>query len=105
MPSETEITQKLWKSLKSDMTLMLGLTGVEDGQSQPMTAQFAPDADRGPLWFFTAKDVHIVQTMGQTHPAAAQFVSKGHDVFASMQGSLHVETDRSMVDRLWSRFV
>jgi general stress protein 26 len=105
MPNEAEITRKLWKALKSDMTVMLSLTGVEDGHSQPMTGQLAPDRDRGPLWFFTAKDVHIVRAMGQTHPAAAQFVSKGHDVFASMQGTLSVETDRGMVDRLWNRFV
>jgi general stress protein 26 len=105
MPSQSEITQKLWKSLKSDMTLMLSLAGNEDGHSQPMTAQFASDADRGPMWFFTAKNVHLVQAMGESHAAAAQFVSKGHDLFASMQGTLAVERDRAMVDRLWSRFV
>jgi general stress protein 26 len=105
MPTETEITNKFWKSLKSDMTLMLGLSGVDDGHTQPMTAQFTDASDRGPFWVFAATDVHIVQVMGQSHPASAQYVSKGHDLFASIQGTLSLENDRAMIDRLWNRFV
>lgn len=105
MPSQDEIADKFWKSLKSDMTLMLGLTGVDEGSTQPMTAQFADGTERGVFWFFTAKDVHLVQSMGQSHAAAAQYVAKGHDLFASIQGTLSVEEDPTMVERLWSRFV
>ena len=47
MTDETQLTEKLWKALKSDMTVMLGLTGVEEGHSQPMTAQLDDDSQRG----------------------------------------------------------
>lgn len=104
--TEAAITSKFWKSLRSDMTLMLGLSDKEDGHYQPMTAQIESDRDRGPLWIFTAKHVHLVQAMaGRPSTAAAQFVSKGHDLFASVQGHLTLASDPAMVDRLWNRFV
>ena len=105
MSNETEIASKFWKSLKHDMTLMLGLAGVEEGHAQPMTAQFDPDREHGPIWFFTAKDTDLVRAMGENHAAVAHFVSKGHDLFASLHGELVLENDRAMVDRLWNRFV
>ena len=66
MPSQQEIEAKFWKALKSDMTMMLGLDGVEDGHARPMTAQI--DGERGPIWFFTSKDNAIVQKCGQGRP-------------------------------------
>ena len=39
MASETEIKEKFWKSLKSDMTMFLGLAEGEDGHARPMTPQ------------------------------------------------------------------
>ena len=39
MPTPQELEAKFWKALKSDMTLMLGLDGVDDGHARPMTAQ------------------------------------------------------------------
>ena len=59
MPSPQEIEAKFWKALKSDMTMMIGLDGVEDGHARPMTAQLG--GDRSPIWFFTAKDHALVQ--------------------------------------------
>ncbi|MDB5707472.1 MAG: hypothetical protein JWN66_4588 [Sphingomonas bacterium] len=38
MLDSQEIKAKFWKALRSDMTLMLGLDGVEDGHAQPMIA-------------------------------------------------------------------
>ena len=35
MTSETEIKAKFWKSLKSDMTMFLGLAEGEDGHGAP----------------------------------------------------------------------
>ena len=85
MPTPQELEKKFWKALKSDMTLMLGLDGVEDGHARPMTAQLEHD-DRGPIWFFAAKDNAIVQKLRQGDRAIATFASKGHDLFATMQG-------------------
>ena len=103
MPSEQELSERFWKALKSDMTMMIGLDGVEDGHARPMTAQL--EGDHGPIWFFTAKDNALVRKLPRSNRAIATFTSKGHDLFATVHGTLALETDRRMVDRLWNRFV
>jgi general stress protein 26 len=106
MTDETRLIEKLWKALKADMTVMLGLTGVEEGHSQPMTAQLGDDAHSGgPIWFFTATDTDLVKAMGERHRAVVHFASKGHEVFASLHGELLRDNDRATIDRLWNRFV
>ena len=35
MTTDAEIKEKFWKSLKSDMTVMLGLVGVSQAQAEP----------------------------------------------------------------------
>ena len=103
MASESEIRSKCWKSLKSDRTLMLGLDGQEDGHTRPMTAQI--ENERGPIWFFTSKDNLLVQQVGASGRAIASFTSKGHDLFASLHGTLCVDNDRAAIERLWNPFV
>ena len=103
MPSPQEIEAKFWKALKSDMTLMLGLDGVEDGHARPMTAQL--DGERSPIWFFTSKDNGIVQKLGKGNRAIATFASKGHDIFATLHGTVSLDNDRATIDRLWNRYI
>ncbi|HWK69167.1 MAG TPA: pyridoxamine 5'-phosphate oxidase family protein [Rhizobiaceae bacterium] len=104
MPTASELETKFWKALKSDMTVMLGLDGVEDGHTRPMTAQIEGD-EGGPIWFFTAKDTDLVQKIVGEDRAIATFASKGHDLFATIHGTLRVDNDRAVIDRLWNRFV
>ena len=103
MPTPQELEGKFWKALASDMTMMLGLDGVEDGHVRPMTAQF--DDNRSPIWFFAAKDNMLVQSLGKDHRAIATFASKGHDLFASLKGNLTIDNDRAVIDRLWNNYV
>lgn len=104
MPTPSELETKFWKALKSDMTVMLGLIGAEDGHTRPMTAQIEGD-EGGPIWFFTAKDTDLAQKLDGRHRAIATFASKGHDLFATIHGSLVVDNDRAVIDRLWNRYV
>jgi general stress protein 26 len=101
MPSEADIEGKFWNALKTDKTVMLGLVGLEDGHAQPMTAQINGEG-RGPIWFFTARDVDLVQALGSGADAMIHFASKGHDLFASLEGRLVPDHDRTTIDRLWS---
>lgn len=105
MPTPQDIEAKFWKALKSDMTVMLGLDGMQD--ARPMTAQL--DGERSPIWFFTAKDNAIVQKLaqgnGHGNRAMATFASKGHDIFATVHGTLRLDDNRLTIDRLWNRFV
>jgi general stress protein 26 len=102
MASPQELEARFWKALKSDMTMMLGLDGVEDGHARPMTAQL--EGEGSPIWFFTSKDNGIVKGLGQGNRAIATFVSKGHDLFATVHGSLAEDTDPAVIDRLWNPY-
>ena len=107
MNTEAEIEAKFWKSLKGDRTVMLGLAGVEDGHSQPMTAQLLEEHEQsgGPIWFFTSSETDLFRAAGTNHRAVLHFSSKGHELFAAVDGELMPVRDRAIVDRLWSKFV
>ena len=104
MPSETEIEATLWKHLKSDRTVMLGLADAPD-EAQPMTALIEDEEAGGPLWIFTAKDTGLARSLEGPREAVAQFASKGHDLFATLRGTLTTDMDRAAIDRLWSPFI
>lgn len=103
MTTPEELEKKLWKALKSDRTLMLGVDGVEDGHSRPMTA--CVEEQHAPIWFFTGKPNAVVEHLSQSRRAIAAFASKDHDLFASIQGGLVVDNDRAVIDRLWNPFI
>jgi general stress protein 26 len=106
MSDDREIEEEFWSELKKSPFLMLGVEGTRDGATQPMTAVFEDqDRDSGNLWFFTAKDHDFTRAMGQSNRAIASFVSKGHDLFASLRGTLEIVNDPATIDRLWSPFV
>ena len=104
MSKDADLAAKFWKALKSDRTVMLALSGVEGGHAQPMTVLFEGDHS-GPLWIFTSADNHIVAAIGAGREALIHFASKGHDLFAAVDGELKVDTDHTTVERLWSPFV
>lgn len=103
MPSDNEIEARFWKDLKASPFVMLGLDGARDGHTQPMTAQF--DDDHGPLWFFTTKDNGLTTALTQSERAIASYVGKGHDLFATIHGTLSVDNDPATIDRLWNSHV
>jgi general stress protein 26 len=103
MSNKEELKDAFFDALKSDRTLMLGIDGVDNGHTRPMTAQTEDRSGR--IWFFSGNDNLLVQQMRGSHPAIAAFSSKGHDVFASLEGALQIDNDRDVIDRLWSPFV
>lgn len=106
MADDREIEDKFWSALKDSPFIMLGVEGARDGATQPMTVNFEDqDRDRGELWIFTAKDHDLTQAMGQSNRAVAAYSAKGHDLFASLRGTLAIVNDRATIDRLWSPIV
>ena len=103
MPTPQELEARFWKALKSDMTMMLGLDGVEDGHARPMTAQL--EGEGPPIWFFTSRDNEIVQKLDAGNRAIATFASKDHELFATVHGNLVAQNDRAVIDRLWNKYV
>ena len=106
MADDREIEDKFWKALKGSPFIMLGVEGTRDGATQPMTVNFEDaDRDAGLLWIFTAKDHDLTRAIGQSNRAIASYAAKGHDLFASLRGTLQIVNDRATIDRLWSPIV
>ena len=106
MADDREIEEKFWEELKGSPFIMLGVEGTRDGATQPMTVQFDDqDRDAGLLWVFTANDHDLTRAMGQSNRAIGSYSAKGHDLFASLRGTLQIVNDRATIDRLWNPIV
>ncbi|ATE63032.1 pyridoxamine 5'-phosphate oxidase family protein [Rhizorhabdus dicambivorans] len=100
MPVDTHaLKQHMWDKLTQSPFMMVGLHEPHM-HSAPLTAQLDKD-QVDTIWFFVARDNRL--TSGG--PAMAQFMSKGHDYFACLSGTISVSNDRAMIDKLWSRAV
>lgn len=100
MPDKKEFETRFWKSIRSDMTVMVSVSGVDP---RPLTAQF--DGDRKVVYFFTAKDTELAGKLTRSKKATLVYAAKGHDLFATVHGTLRIDNDRAVIDRLWNRFV
>lgn len=100
MADKREFEAKFWKSIRSDMTVMVSVSGIDP---RPMTAQF--DGERKTIYFFTASDTELASKLGRARKATLVYASKKHDLFATVHGTLRIDGDRSTIDRLWNRFV
>jgi general stress protein 26 len=93
-----QVAETFIAKLKASPYVMIGL---EDGQhSEPMTAQVDDDQPNA-LFFFAGRDNRIAEGGA----AMAQFVSKGHDFFACMSGTVLKTNDRAEIDKLWNNQV
>ena len=94
--------RKLWKVLESERTVMLGIPGDEAGLPRPMTAQI--EGERGPVWFFAGRPNSLVD-MADGRGTQMVVVSKGHDLFATVNGTLSLHNDPATIERLWNPFI
>ncbi|MHA6719823.1 pyridoxamine 5'-phosphate oxidase family protein [Sphingomonas sp. RS6] len=98
MADTAELKKHFWSKLSSSPFMMVGL---QDGQhSEPLTAQLDED-QVDTLYFFIGKD----NRLAAGGPAMAQFVSKGHDLFACLAGIARIDNDFAMIDKLWNNQV
>jgi general stress protein 26 len=106
---EIKLRKEFWDKLGDDRVVMLGLKGVEDDRTRPMTAQVDQPADDGSgiIYFFASKGEGVGESVlqGTTNRAVATFASKGNDLFAHIHGTLHASNDRGVIDRLWNPIV
>lgn len=107
---EVALKKKFWKELDASPFIMLGLKGVEDDRTRPMTAQVdVPEDgdtdDGGQIYFFGSKSDGVGQAVHGSGHAVATFASKGHDLFAHIHGTLVASDDKAVIERLWSPFV
>lgn len=99
--TRNELEEKFWSELDSSPFMMLGLQGVDDSFTRPMTAQLC---DRQ-IWFFADRSEDLYNGLQRSSRAIAAYASKGHDLFASIRGSLVEDHDGAMIDRLWNPMI
>lgn len=92
-----DIKQRFWKELADNPYLMVALDAGH-AHAIPMTAQLDKDND-GYFHFFHAKSGRLAAGAR----AMAQYVAKGHDLFACVSGTLTPVTDRATIDKYWSK--
>ena len=99
--TERKFEAKFWEELEDSPFVMLGLQGVDNGFTRPMTAQ----VDNRKIYFFAARSEDLVKGLGQTNRAIATYAAKGHKLFASINGQLVIDNDRALIDRLWNPII
>ena len=108
--TRSKLEEQFWDKLESDRFVMLGLEGVEDDRTRPMTAQVdrgaSGDAPRA-IYFFASKSDGAGQSVlaNPSSRAVATFSSKGNDLFAHIHGTLSPSGDREVIDRLWNPII
>ena len=98
---KADLKEKFWDEVKDSPFMMLGLQGVDDDFTRPMTAQI----DGEKIYFFAARSEDLFKGMSRSKRAIATFTGKGHKLFASIHGTLVEDMDRAVIDRLWNPFI
>ncbi|MEW4468805.1 pyridoxamine 5'-phosphate oxidase family protein [Parasphingorhabdus sp. JC815] len=99
MSDRSEIREEFWKAMSDSPNLMVNLH-TSNEHSVPMRAHLDKDAD-SEFWFYTSR----TNRLAPGGAAMAQFVSKGHDIFACISGVLFEEKDETIIDKYWSNAV
>lgn len=100
--TQARLEEKFWDELNDSPFVMLGLQGVEDSRTRPMSAQI----DSKQIYFFAARSEHLYQGLANgSHRAVATFAAKGHKLFAHLHGKLREHDDRALIDRLWNPII
>ena len=100
-----KLEEEFWDELDSSPFVMLGLAGVDDNFTRPMTAQIDGDGDNRQIWFFAARSEDLVKGLARSDRAIATFAAKGHGLFASIHGRLALDNDRAVIERLWNPII
>lgn len=95
------LEKKFWDELDRSPFMMLGLAGVDNSFTRPMTAQ----VDGGKIWFFADRTEDLVKGLERSSRAIATYASKSHDLFASVHGTLVLDDNREVIDRLWNPMI
>ncbi len=104
MSNGKEMRARFWKELDDSPFVMIGLTGVNDSHTQPMTAQFDDDLPNR-IYFYTNRQNRLVSGLAQNNQATLSYTSKGHDFFGCVHGTLSLDNDKAVIDKFWSPIV
>lgn len=92
-----KLKQDLWEKMADSPFVMVG---PADGHAhhEPLTAQLDED-QVDTLFFFIGK----TNRLADGGRVMAQYVSKGHDFFACLDGTARIDNDQAQIDKLWNK--
>ncbi|GAM03262.1 MULTISPECIES: pyridoxamine 5'-phosphate oxidase family protein [Novosphingobium] len=96
---DDKVQHTFWKAFADSPFIMMKLSDAP-GHAEPMTAMLDKDATHS-IWFFARRSNRIAgggQAMGQV-------MTKGHDVFACLSGTLTEDTSVTRRGDLWNNAV
>ncbi|MEO7169353.1 MAG: pyridoxamine 5'-phosphate oxidase family protein [Sphingomonas sp.] len=96
MADTKEIKRTFWAKMTDSPFVMLGVEG--GGHHEPLTVQLDDD-QVDTLFFFIGKD----NRAARGGRGMVQFVSKGHDFFACLDGTARIDNDFAQIDKLWNK--
>ncbi|MBT0669378.1 pyridoxamine 5'-phosphate oxidase family protein [Novosphingobium profundi] len=96
---DKDVQQTFWKSFAASPFIMMRLQGAS-GHSEPMTAMLDKEATHA-IWFFAKRGNRIAGG----GPAMGQVMTKGHDVFACLSGTIREDTDPRQREKLWNNAI
>lgn len=94
------IRETFWKAFQISPFIMMRLEGAQPaghGHSEPMTALLDRDAHHA-IWFYCKRGNRI----GAGGRAMGQVMTRDHEVFACLSGTLAEETDRAVREKHWT---
>lgn len=92
----TDLENKLWNELAPSAFAFVGLVDDDEGDV-PMTLHLDGD-NRQSIWIFTTTHSRL----NGEGAAIARYICKHQDMFARISGTIKIEVDEAIIDRLWS---
>lgn len=92
----TDLENKLWNELATSAFAFVGLVDDDEGDV-PMTLHLDGD-NRQSIWIFTTTHSRL----NSEGAATARYICKHQDMFARISGTIKIEVDEAIIDRLWS---
>ena len=103
MPTPQELEAKFWKALKSDMTMMLGLDGVED---RPRAADDGASRRRTQSdLVLHGEDNELCRTCATARMPIATLHRRVTICSPPFTAHSRLDNDRAVIERLWNPFV
>ncbi len=95
--TSADLANKLWKELAPSAFAFVGLAKNKEGDV-PMTMHVDGE-NRRSLWIFTTTH----SDLNDEGAAVARYICKHQDLFARISGTIAIERNKAVIDRLWSR--
>lgn len=105
MSTNGKLLRKFWDKLDDSPFVMIGSPDDASSHHEPMTAYFDESLPNR-LFIYLAKDNRLCEALAEgKSDVSVHFISKGHDFFACLHGTLSRVEDDKLIDKFWTNTV